>query len=404
MSALYISKQKILNNKNELYGYELHIHNDPNVADYSSENVKNTAKLVISALSSMQLNALLSPKTFAFITIDDATLTRGIIDLLDKDKVVLNLHEDIHLSEAVINKIVQYKKRGFRFALEHFDSSAKMISKFSKILNFIDIIKMDTIASELENLAKIVQKFRGTHIKLLAQNIETNEDYQLYLEMGFDFFEGYYLDEPQIIEITGTKEPIQFIVLQLLKIIKEDNSGNEKLEFFIKKQPDLSFKLIQFFNSSKKLDVKVESLIQVLALLGRDKLLRWLLVYLYSELSTTPASKTILELALKRAESMEAEADIKNKDKAYLAGMFSLLDAIFETDMKELFKQINMDSDISALILERKGIFLSSLIRAEKAEKDYLKKLFLENFDKIYTTDLVYTLEYSGIDIDKNKI
>ena len=101
---------------------------------------------------------------------------------------------------------------------------------------------------------------------------------------------------------------------------------------------------------------------------------------------------------------MEAEADIKNKDKAYLAGMFSLLDAIFETDMKELFKQINMDSDISALILERKGIFLSSLIRAEKAEKDYLKKLFLENFDKIYTTDLVYTLEYSGIDIDKNKI
>ena len=388
MSALYISKQKILNNKNELYGYELHIHNDPNVADYSSENVKNTAKLVISALSSMQLNALLSPKTFAFITIDDATLTRGIIDLLDKDKVVLNLHEDIHLSEAVINKIVQYKKRGFRFALEHFDSSAKMISKFSKILNFIDIIKMDTIASELENLAKIVQKFRGTHIKLLAQNIETNEDYQLYLEMGFDFFEGYYLDEPQIIEITGTKEPIQFIVLQLLKIIKEDNSGNEKLEFFIKKQPDLSFKLIQFFNSSKKLDVKVESLI----------------VYLYSELSTTPASKTILELALKRAESMEAEADIKNKDKAYLAGMFSLLDAIFETDMKELFKQINMDSDISALILERKGIFLSSLIRAEKAEKDYLKKLFLENFDKIYTTDLVYTLEYSGIDIDKNKI
>ncbi|MDT8337923.1 MAG: diguanylate phosphodiesterase, partial [Sulfurimonas sp.] len=220
---------------------------------------------------------------------------------------------------------------------------------------------------------------------------------------GFDYYQGYYLDKPEVIEIIGSKEPAQFIILQLIKIIK-DNNSTEQLEFFIKKQPDLSYKLVQFFNNSKKFNVKIESLMQVITLMGRDKLLRWLLLYLYSEVSKNPASKTILALAIKRAEKMEAEADRVNKDKAYLAGMFSLLSSIFETDIKELMNHIQMDKDITSLVLEKKGIFAPSLIKAEKEEKKYLRQIMLENFDKLHTTDLIYTLEYSGVDIDRSKL
>lgn len=128
------------------------------------------------------------------------------------------------------------------------------------------------------------------------------------------------------------------------------------------------------------------------------------MVYLYSELSKNIASKTLLDLAIKRAESMEADASQKNKDKAYLAGMFSLLSSIFETNIKALMKHINMDSDITSLVLEKKGIFAGSLMRAEQAEKEYLRKIMIANFDKLDTTDLVNTLECGGIEIDKDKI
>lgn len=404
MNSITISKQKIFNNKNEVFAHELVFKDSSDNTTGFSDTVKETAQLIISSVTSSELDRLLGRNALAFVNVDDKTLTKGILDVLDKERFVLNILEDINLTEEVINKIIQYRKRGFRLSLEHFDSSADMIKKFSRLFNYIDIIKMDTVLSLPQNLEKVMKKFKGTRIKLLAQHIETREDYKKYLDMGFDYFQGYYLDKPETIEIIGGKEAAQFIILQLLRIIKEDNTNNEKLEFFIKKQPDLSYKLIQFFNNSIKLNVKVESLPQVLTLMGREKLLRWLLVYLYAEVSKNPASKTMLELAIKRAERMEAEAEPKYKDKAYLAGMFSMLSSIFETDIKELMQQVNMDNDITSLVLEKKGIFASSLMRAEQAEKDYLKKVMLANFDKLYTPDLVSTLEYSGIPIDKDKI
>jgi c-di-GMP phosphodiesterase len=404
MNIIRLTIQKIFNKKKEIFAYELLFKDSSDRETGLSDSVRGTSQLIMSTITSPELDKLLGRRSLGFVDIDELVLSKGILDVLDKDRFVLNIHENIKLDDNIINKIIQYKKRGFMVSLERFDSSADMINKFVRLFNFIDIIKMDVALSEPENLEKVMKKFEGTRVQLLAQNIETKEDYAKCQELGFTLFQGYYLDKPQVIEIVGPKEAAQFVILQLIKIIKDDNTANEKLELFLKQQADLSFKLIQFFNTSEKLNTKVESLTQVINLMGRQKLLRWLMVYLYSELSRNIASKTLLDLAIKRAESMEAEASPKNKDKAYLAGMFSLLSSIFETNIKELMTHINMDSDITSLVLDKKGIFAGSLMRAEQAEKEYLRKIMLANFDKLDTTDLVNTLECGGIEIDKNKI
>lgn len=402
MDKLTISKQKVFDIKKEVYAYDLvFLHNNDELPGLVS-NIKGVSQLIINSVSSVELNKFLDAKTKVFINIDADTLLKGVVDLLDNDRFILNIPQDIEMSDKIVAKIIQYKKRGFDISLEHFDSSVEMIKKFSRLFNFIDIIKIDVILSEPHNLEKIVQKFSGGRIKLLAENIETQKDFTEYAEMGFDYFEGYFLDTPTPMTVLGSKEPMQFIILQLIKIIKEDNS-TEKLEAFIKQQPDLSYKLVAFFNKSEKFDVKIESLLQVITLMGRSKLLRWLLVYLYSE-SSASASKNVLDMAIKRAERMEADAALQNKDKAYLAGMFSMLDTIFETDIHELMNHIQMDRDITALVLERKGIFAGSLMRAEAAEKEYLKQLMLANFEKLNSADLINTLEENGISVDKNRL
>jgi EAL and modified HD-GYP domain-containing signal transduction protein len=101
---------------------------------------------------------------------------------------------------------------------------------------------------------------------------------------------------------------------------------------------------------------------------------------------------------------MEAEAKLAHKDKAYLAGMFSMLSSIFETDIREMMNHIKMDDEITSLVLEKKGIFAASLMRAEELEKEYLKKVMLANFEKLNSTDLIYTLEDSGVEIDSSKL
>ena len=403
MNDLYVSKQKIIDQNNVSFAYELVFKDSSNRSIGFSNSLKATSQLIISTISSSELNNLLGKKSLAFINVDETTLTKGILGVLDKKRFVLNILEDIKLTEDVIKSIVSYKKQGFILSLEHFDSSARMIIKFQRLFNYIDIIKMDILVSEVENMEKVMEKFAGTHVKLLAQGVESKEDYEDCKEMGFDYFQGDYLDSPELIEISASKEPTQFIILQLIRIIKQNNS-TEELEFFIKQQPDLSYKLIQFFNKLEKLDIQVESLTQVITLLGRNKLLKWLVVYLYSELSQNSTSKTLLELALRRAKIMEEDADEHNKDKAYLAGMFSMLGSIFDTDIHELMNYVKMDRDITKLVLERKGIFASSLMRAEEAEKVYLKKMMMANFEKLSTSDLVATLEESGIEIDKDDI
>lgn len=401
MNEVYLSKQKIFDANNRVFAYELIFKDADNKTTKIATRLSRTSKIIMSSITSTALDKLLEKGVVALVNVDESILTKGVLDVLDKDRFILNILEDINLTEDVVTKIIQYKKRGFKLSLEHFDSSAKMIVKFNRLFNYIDIIKMDILISEPQNLEKVVQKFKGSRIKLLAQNIETQEDYDKYSRMGLDYFQGYFLDKPEVIELEASKEPPQFIILQLIKIIKNNNSTDE-LEFFIKKQPDLSFKLIQFFNNTKKFDVKVESITQVITLMGRDKLLRWLMVYLYSEISTNPASQSMLDLAIKRAESMQSDAPKELKDKAYLAGMFSMLASIFETDIKELMSHVNMDADITSLILNKKGIFATSLQKAEEAEKIYLKKVLLANFEKLSTTDLLYTLEDGGIEIDKD--
>ncbi|QSZ41152.1 EAL domain-containing protein [Sulfurimonas aquatica] len=403
MNSVYISKQKIFNHKNGIFAYELVFKDADNNPTTIANNVKGTAKLIISSITSNELDLLLGRNTLAFINVDEATLTKGILDILNKDRFVLSLCETINLTEAIVKKIVQYKKRGFKLSIGHFDSSAAMIVKYQRLFAYIDIIRMDILSSEPENLKKVMQKFKGTRIKLLAHNIETREDFKKSLEMGFDYFQGYILNQPEIIEIKSSKEPAQVVILQLIQHLKESKT-TEEIESFIKRQPDLSFKLIQFFNKSKKLDVQVQSITQVITLMGRDQLLRWLMVYLYSEVSTNTASQTILELALKRAESMEADASEGLKDKAYIAGMFSLLGSIFDINIKELMAHVKMDRDITSLVLEKKGIFAGSLLKAEQAEKAYLRKIMLANFDKLDTTDLIYTLEDGGVEINKDDI
>lgn len=403
MDGLYISKQKIIDRQKRVFAQEIIFKDSQNRRVGLSDSLRTTAKIIINTMSGVELNKLLTEHSKAFVNVDEIVLMKGILDVLDKERFVLNILEDITLTEDVIKKIVQYKKQGFEFSIEHFDASAKMIVKFRRLFNYIDILKMDILISERENLEKLVKKFEGTRIKLLAQGIESQEDFEYCYKMGFEYFQGNYIEKPAVVEIGAEKEPTQIIILQLIQIIKNDSS-TEMLEAFIKRQPDLSFKLVKFFNSIEKLDIKVESLMQVITLMGRRKLLRWLLVYLYSEVSTNSASKTILELAIRRAESMEADADERNRDKAYLAGMFSMLSSIFDMDVRELMERVHMDEDITKLVVEKKGIFASSLMHAEIAEKKYLKKKMLENFEKLNTADLIYTLEDNGVSLDKDDI
>ncbi|WP_455757781.1 EAL and HDOD domain-containing protein [Sulfurimonas sp.] len=401
MDKIYLAKQKVFNRNNKVFANELlfrdHAHG---IKDFPTD-MKATSHVVINSL--INIDSILNESTIVLVNVNEDFLLSGLVDILDKSKFMLEILETTDLTEEVISRIKQFHRRGFKIAIDDFDCSSEMIKKFNPIMKYIHLVKIDVIEAESENIENVVAKLKKIGMKILAEKIETKEEYQKYFNMGFDLFQGYYLHKPETLEVDRGKDVTQHIILNLIKLIKDD-AGIEQIEFYIKQRPELSLKLIKFLNSQGKFDEEIESIVQVVTLLGRDKLLRWLLLYLYSEMSDNPVSEQILAVALKRAEIMEEEAVASEKDKAYISGMFSMIGALFDTDNEDIIKNIKLDKDITDLVIRKKGKFLSSLLKSEQREKEYLKKLCISNFDKIDTVDIIYTLGLNGIDLNKNKI
>lgn len=403
-NKVYLARQKIFDSNGRTYAYELLFRDHAHGIKEFPSNMKATAHVIINTLTNICVNELIGKDGIGFINIDEEVLTSDVIDVLDKERFILEILETTDLTDKVVNKIKQYHARGFKIAIDDFDCSAEMLKKFVPLLKYIDIIKIDVLIAEPENLKNVVSKLKKTGVKILAEKIETKDAYEKYLRMGFDYFQGYFLNRPEVVEINRYKESTQMVILQLIKLIKQDGE-TPAIESYIKQQPDLTFKLLKFLNNQSNLDIEIESVTQIITLLGRDKLLRWLMIYIYAEVSTNPASEAIMDMAVKRAERMEADATTpQDKDKAYLAGMFSLIDAIFEADVKELMQYINLDKEINSLVIEKKGKFAASFFKAEKSEREYLRELVMQNFHKISTVDIVYSLGYCGVKIEKDKL
>lgn len=403
-NKVYLARQKIFDSNGRTYAYELLFRDHAHGIKEFPSNMKATAHVIINTLTNICVNELIGKNGIGFISIDEEVLTSDVIDILDKDKFILEILETTELTDKVVNKIKQYHARGFKIAIDDFDCSAEMLKKFVPLFKYIDIIKIDVLLAEPQNLKNVVAKLRNSGIKMLAEKIETKEAYERYLRMGFHYFQGFFLNRPEVLEINRYKESTSMVILHLIKIIKEDGETSV-IESYIKQQPDLTFKILKFLNNQSNINEEVESITQVITLLGRDKILRWLMLYIYSEVSTNPASEAIMNMAIKRAERMEAEASSpQDKDKAYLAGMFSLVDAIFEADVEELMEYISLDKDINSLVLHKKGKFAQSFLKAEQSEREYLKELVMNNFHKISTIDIVYSLGYCGVEIEKEKL
>lgn len=403
LNTVYLAKQKIFNQQGKLFAYELLFRDHAHGIKEFPTNIRATSQVLLNTLSNIDTNKLLGKNGIAFINLDEHAFTSGIIDILDKDRFVLEILETTDLNAKVVSKIKQYHQRGFKIALDDFDCSAEMIKKFTPILKYIHIIKMDVLAAEQQNLINVMSKIKKMGIKVLAEKVETAEEHQKFLAMGFELFQGYHLHRPEVVEMDRYKDATQIIILNLIKLIKNDGHTSQ-IESFIKQRADLSYKLIKFINNHEKFETPIQSIEQIITLLGREKLLRWLLLYLYAEVSDNPISELIMSIATRRAEKMEEDAHHSEKDKAYLSGMFSMLDALFEADIKHVMKDVKVDKDITDLVIGKKGKFLSSFKKAEASEREYLKQLLFTNFEKIDISLLLYTLELSNIPIDNNKL
>ena len=354
MSKAYIARQPILNRNGKIFGYELFFRDHNGLMEEFPSNLTATARVMMNALNHMNFQDIKgSQERKLFINIDHTILKAGIVELLEPEHFILEILETTEIDDALVARINELKKRGYRFALDDFDCSAEMLQRFIPIIPLMEFIKIDVMHAKDNSVEVMAEKFKKYGITLLAEKVETKEEYLRYSRLGFELFQGYYFHMPEKLEGTLYNLTTSNEIRQQIQLISQNRRSGDIMKFF-KQKPDVSFNLIRFLNSVSEMDEEISSIEHALTLMGKERLMRWLLTYFYSEQqSKQPCDKT-LDAALARAINMEVLFE-EERDKAYLTGLYSMLDHFFEEKKETLFEHVRIDVSIKEAIIEHKG-------------------------------------------------
>ena len=348
---IYVGRQPIYNQKLELVGYELLFRNDnTNRANITDSNAA-TSDVIINSCLEIGLEKLVGNR-LAYINIPYDFIVRQDELILPKKNTVLEILEDIKCDDDTLLGIKKLKNNGHTVALDDF-----ILSQDNEgFLRYADIVKLDITQYDQQSLANAVEKLKTYQLTLLAEKIETQEEFEYCSDLGFDQFQGYFLSKPQIVK--GKKIPNNKLnLLRLLASMQSDSITVSEQEKIISHDVALSYGLLRYINSPAfNLTKTIGSIRDAVMLLGMKNIKKWATVLSLSQLSDCP--KALLLTSMIRArmcESLAKEVNCKQGDACFTAGLFSPLDAIMKTSMEEIMAHLPLSEKVSMALLSRQG-------------------------------------------------
>ncbi len=371
MQTCFMARQPVVDRQLNLVGYELLFRS----ADVGSANVTDTtlasAQVISDALSGFGFKELVGQHR-GFINLAAETLLGEAVELLPKEQVVLEILEDVEITGAVVARCRDLKRKGFRIALD----DHRYGPEFEPLYPLIDIIKVDLLQHEPGTLAEAVAPLKRLPVTLLAEKVETYDQFRECAELGFELFQGYFFAKPVVlkqkrVDIAGSA------LLRLLQKLMDDADIGE-IEEIYRQNPNLTYNLLKLVNSvSMGLSVRITSLRHAISLLGRRQLIRWTQLAMYARGSATTGGETLLELSAMRGRLMELLViqrsgevpDPEYHERAFMTGVLSLIDVVFDVPMELVLSHITLSDDVRLALLYRNGELGALLHIAELIER-----------------------------------
>lgn len=352
--SIFIGRQPIIDGDKDILGYEILFRstNENSANIYVSDNLSATAN-VLENIYDIGIKTLMGGK-LAFINITPDILKKGMINLLPKDKIVLEILETSKIDDDAVSIIKEFKKKGFGIALDDFVYS----EEWEPLLELSDYIKLDVLQYSKAEIKEMLLLLKNYGAKFIAEKVELDEDFHYYKNLGFELFQGYFFQKPTIVTSVSLDENYR-ILLSIFNAFQQ-NKDIEGIEVLFKTAPDLIYRLITLINSvAYGLISKISSVRQAIALLGYDNVSRWILTIILASKKSDFSSDPLLESAVVTGRMMEivCEKYINKElsDKAFLTGILSPVSVVLGISLKELFNKINIDVVIFEALIERKG-------------------------------------------------
>lgn len=378
MSAnAFIARQPIVNPRHDIIAYELLFRHGAHAQTAQvNSDLDAGIRIIANTLYDMGTKWLLQGKQ-AFINMDVPVLMSDFSSLLPKDNVVIEVLETVQATDTLLNRLRALKQEGYRLALDDFSLQPET----EPLLPLADFVKLDVLAYTPAQLAETVKHVRRHRARLVAEKVESVEQFNLCRELGFDLFQGYYFARPENL-VERVINPAHATILQLLEKVRQEDAEVRHLEALFKKDVALTFKLMRYINSAGfGLSCEVQSIRHAVSILGMQPMYRWLTLLLATA-GTHATSPALARTAITRGRLCELLGQVtlprNDQDNLFIVGVFSLLPAFLEMPMEEVLERVVISDALADALMDHGGIygpFLSLVEAVESGDQAQLENL-----------------------------
>lgn len=366
--TVFIGRQPILDKNQLIIGYELLFrHSAKAAAAEVADDIKATSSVLMNTVSDMGSQWLLGDK-LAFINVNEEFMRSDLLQLLVPQRTVLEVLETVTPSPDLIRQMNKLRVQGFKIALDDYVHTPQNAT----LLPSADFIKYDVMAQGLDNCGPLMSLARSLSIRMIAEKVETREEFERCKKLGFDYFQGYYFAKPEVLSARALSPTTQ-TVLNLLNMVQRSADVRE-IEIGFKQDPALAYKLLRYINSACfGFPHKILSLRQALTILGTQQLYRFLTLLLITSVDKN-ASAALVKTAITRGRLAELlgsdHFDQRGRDNLFVVGVFSLLDVMLDMPMEQVLEKLELSEPVNEALLHKQGIYGPYLQLTEAYESD----------------------------------
>lgn len=360
-----LARQPIFDRDDHLVGYELlyrrHRSEAQAIRPDEGSDVQMSSDTIAGSFLGLGIQRVTGGKR-AFINVDRSMLLGGAAQVLDPNGVVLEILESVSVDAEVLAACEALVAAGYVLALDDFVYDPA----YEPLLRLAKIVKVDVLNRPLCKLREQLDRLRPFDVTCLAERVESRAVRDECAALGFAFFQGYYFARPET--LASREVPMeQANLMRLLNLLRDPETTDSALEEVFRADVRLTYRLLRIVNAASNGHSGVTSIGHGIRLLGRATLHRWMSLLLVSSLATRTGDDrdALVELALVRARFsellMEALGRGTDGSAGFVAGLFSLLDALLQMPMAELVERLSLTPELREALLDRRGPFAPTL-------------------------------------------
>ena len=292
---------------------------------------------------------------------------------LPPNLVVIEVLEDVRAEPAVVEGIRKLRARGHRIAL---DDYSPQVSD-PRLLEFADIVKLEITHPPAAELQKLVNELKPRGVQLIAENVETPEDFESCVALGFTGFQGYFLQHPQTFRAKRVPSS-RLSTLRLVASLSNEQYSIDEVELLISQNVSMSYHVLRCINSSYyNLPRKVDSIRQAIVILGMEQLRQLCCLLCLQGFDDRPPSLFVNAMTRARmCEQLGRLGGAKDTGPYFITGLFSLLNAMVGMPTQKIVEELPLSPAISRALVAGEGDLGKALMctRAyERAAWDHVR-------------------------------